>query len=146
MRISIINFKDAVKLIHPDINPDIADVGTKMNELLTWRDNPRMLHRLIDSWGIVPDKSIVSSVDSIEWFSGEINITQDEPDVREEPVNQDESDVQEQPGDTEISVGDVIYVTTKEARFTVTSITEKRYYFQYNGVKSFCLKKNAIKV
>jgi curved DNA-binding protein CbpA len=147
MEIKTITFREIVKLIHPDINPDVKEPANKLQRILLWRDNPRMLYRLAEKWGILTDDTKIRSYDSITWFSGKIDITQDEPDVREEPVNQDESDVQEQPGDTEISVGDVISVSTKDGvRFTVTKITAKRYYFNCDGKTSFCSKKNATKV
>jgi curved DNA-binding protein CbpA len=147
MEIKTITFREIVKLIHPDINPDVKEPANKLQQIMVWRDNPRMLYRLAEEWDILTDDAEIQSYDSITWFSGKINITQDEPDVREEPVNQDESDVQEQPGDTEISVGDVISVSTKNgARFTVTKITAKRYYFNCDGKTSFCSKKNATKV
>jgi len=132
MEIKTITFKEIVKLIHPDINPDIKEPTNKLQQIMTWRDNPRMLYRLAEEWDILTDDADVNSVDSMVWFSGN---------VQTEQVNDPEA------VDDVIRVGDLISVSTKDgARFTVTKITAKRYYFLCDGVKSFCSKKNATKV
>ena len=132
MEIKTITFKEIIKLIHPDINPDIKEPTNKLQQIMTWRDNPRMLYRLAEEWNILTDDADVNSVDSMVWFSGN---------VQTEQVNEPET------VDGVIRVGDLISVSTKDgARFTVTKITAKRYYFLCDGVKSFCSKKNATKV
>jgi curved DNA-binding protein CbpA len=137
MEIKTIEFKEILKLIHPDINPDVKESARKLQQIMTWRDNPRMLYRLAEEWDILTDDAEIQSYDSITWFSGNVST---EP-KQTEQVNEPET------VDDVIRVGDLISVSTKDgARFTVTKITAKRYYFLCNGVKSFCSKKNATKV
>ena len=137
MEIKTIEFKEILKLIHPDTNPDVKEPANKLQRIMLWRDNPRMLYRLAEEWDILTDDAEIRSYDSITWFSGR---TQEQTKTTEQTTEPETTD-------DVIRVGDVISVSTKDgARFTVTKITAKRYYFNCDGKTSFCSKKNATKV
>jgi curved DNA-binding protein CbpA len=137
MEIKTITFKEIVKLIHPDINPDVKESARKLQQIMVWRNNPRMLYRLAEEWDILTDDAKIRSYDSVTWFSGRAQEQTETTEQTTEPETVDDV----------IRVGDVISVSTKNgARFTVTKITAKRYYFNCDGKTSFCSKKNATKV
>lgn len=46
-------FWNLVKLIHPDINPDIKDPETKMELATTHKDNEEKLYILAVKWGLI---------------------------------------------------------------------------------------------
>lgn len=48
-----IAFTELVKLIHPDINPNIKDAGTKMTEAVKNKKNPEILYELGVRWGVI---------------------------------------------------------------------------------------------
>ena len=47
-------FRELVKLIHPDTNPDIKDAGEKMAQAKLFRNNPIRLLSLATKWGVLP--------------------------------------------------------------------------------------------
>lgn len=54
---STIKFKELVKMIHPDLNPEIQDAGTKMAQAKRHRDNPSILFDLAVRWGLIKGQS-----------------------------------------------------------------------------------------
>lgn len=48
-----INFRDLVKMIHPDLNPEVIDPGEKMVMAKRHRDNPSFLFSLAVKWGLI---------------------------------------------------------------------------------------------
>jgi len=53
MTINTLTFRELVKMIHPDINPEIDDAGAKMSMATRHRDNPSFLFQLAVQWGLV---------------------------------------------------------------------------------------------
>lgn len=50
-----IPFKDLVKMIHPDSNPNIENSGEKMNEAVRNMDDEKALYRLAVKWQLIDD-------------------------------------------------------------------------------------------
>ena len=46
-------FRDIVKLVHPDVNPNIPDAGKKMGQCVYYKKDPKMLQQLAIKWGLV---------------------------------------------------------------------------------------------
>jgi len=51
-----LNFKDIVKLIHPDVNPDIKNASEKMTKVIEFHNDPYKLYGLAKMWGLITDK------------------------------------------------------------------------------------------
>ena len=51
-----INFRELVKLIHPDTNPNIENSGEKMNEATRYLDDEQALYKLAVKWGLIEDE------------------------------------------------------------------------------------------
>ena len=114
-----ISFKEIVKKIHPDLNPNIEDASEKMTTVLTYRNHPKHLYLLAVKWGLLSNNT--QTVKKYEWvwklFEGHV-----------------------------VHVNDRIYLYKKGFQVIVEKITPKRYYFTINGKRTFCLKKNAVLV
>lgn len=56
-------FTQLVKLIHPDVNPNVQNAGDKMREAIKNRSNVSELYKLALNWGLVepPKRQTVSS-------------------------------------------------------------------------------------
>jgi hypothetical protein len=48
-----INFKEMVKMIHPDTNPSIIDAGGKMSQVMSNRKDSSYLYTLAVRWGLI---------------------------------------------------------------------------------------------
>lgn len=48
-----ITFRELVKMIHPDLNPEVIDPGTKMATAKRHRDNPSILFDFAVRWGLI---------------------------------------------------------------------------------------------
>lgn len=48
-----LTFREMVKLVHPDSNPNITNSGEKMNDVMLNRSNSRALWNLACRWGLV---------------------------------------------------------------------------------------------
>lgn len=46
-------FREAVKLIHPDVNSNITDAGGKMNTLVMYKNEPKKIYLWMLKWGLV---------------------------------------------------------------------------------------------
>lgn len=51
------DFNTLVKMIHPDLNPNIDNPGEKMSEATKNRHNPNMLFFLAEKWGLTGNSS-----------------------------------------------------------------------------------------
>ncbi len=51
-------FKEIVKMIHPDLNPNMPDVGSKMADVVKYKHNPTQLFHLAIKWGLVQGRKI----------------------------------------------------------------------------------------
>ena len=56
----IITFWNAVKLIHPDLNPEIQDPSEKMDSLIFNRGDESELYKLCVLWGLIDDPEITN--------------------------------------------------------------------------------------
>jgi hypothetical protein len=61
MTMNTLTFRELVKMIHPDINPDIEDAGAKMSQATRHRENPSFLFRLAVQWGLIGGRESTSS-------------------------------------------------------------------------------------
>jgi len=66
------NFREAVKKIHPDINPDIKDAGNKMRTLVINKNDPEKIYLWMKKWGLVAVSNTEQKKESgfkFEWIS-----------------------------------------------------------------------------
>jgi len=47
------SFRDAVKRVHPDTNPDITNAGEKMRTLTTYKNQPEKIYMWMKKWKLV---------------------------------------------------------------------------------------------
>lgn len=50
-------YKELVRLVHPDLNPNITDSGTKISEIMSNKNNPTELMRLAIQWGFIKSEN-----------------------------------------------------------------------------------------
>ena len=48
-----ISFNKAIQMVHPDTNPNIADAGTKVREIMMYKKEPAMMYSLLQRWGLI---------------------------------------------------------------------------------------------
>lgn len=119
-----ITFKQIVKLVHPDLNPNLVNTTSKMNSIRIYRKDERFLYKLGVKWGVI-----------IEDIS--------KPTVRVVPNNTSPKVLWSNSNLTFV-VGVDVFIITKGVYAKVVKITEKRvYYKSTTGQESFVLKKNA---
>jgi hypothetical protein len=46
-------FKDAVKYVHPDLNPTLPDAPGKLLDLIAVKNDSYLIDKLLSDWGIV---------------------------------------------------------------------------------------------
>lgn len=116
-----ITFRELVKLIHPDV-ATVENASEKMTIAVQYKTSPTYLYKKAIEWGVIITKTAekvkkYKNVNYWVWklFYGEIPC-----------------------------VGDFIFVKTKHCRVKVAKITPKRFYFYFNGKKTFCGRKNAV--
>lgn len=51
-----VTFRELVKKVHPDLNPNIKDAGHKMSLITKYRNDQRMLIKLASEWGFIESK------------------------------------------------------------------------------------------
>jgi hypothetical protein len=56
MNTQSINFRDAIRMVHPDSNPNIQDAGTKVREVMRFKKSPTHLFILMVRWGLVKEE------------------------------------------------------------------------------------------
>jgi len=111
-----ISFREAIKLVHPDINKNVIDASYKITTIKVYRNDEKYLYTLLSKWGDLKTKN-----SNFKTFKNTKNYS------------------------TTIRINSEIFVKTKGIVVKVVKITRKRYYFINNGVMSFCNKSNAIK-
>jgi hypothetical protein len=47
------NYKELIKMVHPDLNPNIKDAGVKVTEIMKNKNDPSELMRLAIQWGLI---------------------------------------------------------------------------------------------
>lgn len=52
-----LNYKDLIKKVHPDLNPNVADAGVKISQIMANKNNPSELMRLAIHWGLIRGES-----------------------------------------------------------------------------------------
>jgi hypothetical protein len=48
-----ITFKEAIKMVHPDSNPNITDAGEKVSAIMAYKNDGVALYKLLNFWGLV---------------------------------------------------------------------------------------------
>ena len=122
---SEISFNDAIKLVHPDSNPNITDAGNKVSTVMLYKNDPIKLHRLLTNWGILKIK----------------------------PVHELEREMLDSLIPNHVYDG-TVWITHKKGMFKVMRTTTKRVYLDggysnHSKVPTFChinSVKNAFKV
>ncbi len=51
------NYKELIKMVHPDLNPNVKDPGVKISQIMSNKNNPSELMRLAISWGLIKSSS-----------------------------------------------------------------------------------------
>lgn len=51
------NYKELIRLVHPDLNPNVKDAGVKVSEIMKNKHNPSELMRLAIQWGLIEGKT-----------------------------------------------------------------------------------------
>lgn len=49
-----ISFKDAIKMVHPDLNRGITDAGEKVSTIMLYKNDPRKMFLCLQKWGLIP--------------------------------------------------------------------------------------------
>lgn len=124
-----ITFKEILKLVHPDVNPDLENTTDKLNEILRFKTNEGVLYRLALDWGLVERVQTPVNKPSVNRWNS--NISYKRKIVKERVIE----------------IGSTIFIKTLNEKGVVTRTTDKRYYFvTESGRKSFCQKLNAVLV
>lgn len=58
------NYKELIRLVHPDLNPNVQDAGMKISQIMTNKNNPSELMRLAISWGLIKGSSNTNNTQS----------------------------------------------------------------------------------
>jgi len=132
-----ISFKEIVKLVHPDHNPDIVDAGTKMRLVIANRRNETMLHSLGVQWGVI---KVATTRQAPRTHTN----THTVPPRRENPWNTSSTDAYTvfRRKHRIFQPGDVVYCRTKGCSVILTRVSETRVYFKFNGKETYAAKKN----
>ena len=126
-----ISFKEIVKLVHPDHNPNIVDAGTKMRLVIANRHNETMLHSLGVQWGII---RVATTRQAPRTHSAPRQEKPRNPDYDAYMIFRRKHRI--------FQTGDVVYCRTKGCSVVITRVTEDRVYFDFNGKASYAMKKN----
>lgn len=125
---STISFREIVKLIHPDTNPNITEPGLKMVQVKENRGNERALYNLGVQWGVIQaPRASTASTASNTASTASVDTTDYEEFRRRNGIYQ---------------AGDLVWVTTKRSWVRVTRISGDKVFFQFNGKKSWAKKTN----
>ena len=127
-----ISFKEIVKLVHPDHNPNIVDAGAKMALVVANRRNETMLHNLGVQWGVIKVAT-----------ARQAPRTHTVPPRQEVPRNPDyDAYMLFRRKHRIFQAGDVVFCRTKGRSVIITRVTTDRVYFDFNGKASYAMKKN----
>lgn len=135
---STISFKEIVKLVHPDHNPNIVDAGAKMALVVANRCNEVMLHNLGVQWGVI------KATTAHQTQKTHARPTQPPPRPRSEDKKNADIDAYTmfRRANRIFQPGDVVYCRTKGCTVVITKVTDTRVYFIFNGKESYSAKKN----
>ncbi len=127
-----ISYKNIIKLIHPDLNPNISDAAEKISKVKLFYKNEIMLYKFGVEWGVIPKcipKTIIKTVKPV-------NI-----------VASNKKNYKPIPTDSIIRRGDRVYIKTLNIYTICVKVTSKRVYFKkLDGNITFCNKSNAVKM
>ena len=158
-----ISYREIVKLIHPDYNPNIIDAGDKIRDAKLWRKDESILYRLGVQWGVItPNKDVKYHDTSNSTYTPPLSAVEDARKKHQElkikkyqdlvkAFQQAEKEKEEQKARDKykwrvknriFEEGDVVYVRTRKQNFVVSRQTSSRVYFFIDGVERFSLKKN----
>jgi len=159
MTTTTISFREIVKLVHPDHNPNIQGAAEKIRDITLYRGEESVLFKLAVKWGLVPapagfdTRTETPSPSAAERYQARKLREYRAHIIRQEQENERRS--QQRARTTRQStvsehrvrnrifqIGDIIYVRTKRARVSITKVTEGRVYFRFNGKDSYAAKKN----
>jgi hypothetical protein len=126
-----ISFREIVKLIHPDHNPNITDAGSKMSDVMKYRSDEGMLYRLGVHWGVIQRPEQPTPRPSVNRRN-----------ERPRPTPRVDEYTEFRRRNRIFQPGDVVFVRTKRTRVVVERVSENRVYFRFNGKKSWAMKKN----
>lgn len=128
-----ITFRELVKLIHPDYNPNITDAGGKMRTAVLYKDEPKELYKLGIRWGVVVGRISQTKITPVPR-----NSTWDTGTSPRPPRYEWRAFLNETP-----RINNHVVVSTLDgARVIVVRKTPKRVYFYYNGKRTFASTKN----
>jgi hypothetical protein len=51
-----ITFKEAIKMVHPDTNPNIVNAGEKVRAVMAYKNDESALYKLLNHWGLIGSK------------------------------------------------------------------------------------------
>lgn len=54
------NYKELIRLVHPDLNPNVVDAGVKVSQIMANKNNPSELMRLAINWGLIKSNNTYS--------------------------------------------------------------------------------------
>ncbi|MDY0215235.1 MAG: hypothetical protein RBS24_06980 [Bacilli bacterium] len=62
-----IHYKDLIKKVHPDLNPNVHDAGTKVSQIMANKNNPSELMRLAIQWGLIKGEAPKPKDNPYDW-------------------------------------------------------------------------------
>lgn len=153
MTTATISFREIVRLIHPDRNPNITDAGVKMKDAKLYRNDESALYRLAVAWGLIkapeetpnPRNSVIHPAPrnnthrprrDAAWSTERSERTRRERNFDEYTQFRRRNNI--------FQPGDRVFVTTKSAYVDVARVTNTRVYFMYNNKMTFAAKRNVI--
>jgi len=128
-----ISFKEIVKLVHPDHNPNIVDAGTKMRLVIANRRNETMLHSLGVQWGVIKVAVTPQSPRTHAWNA---------PPRQEAPKPNVDAYTIFRRKHRIFQAGDIVFCRTKGRSVKLTKVTTTRVYFNIDGKETYAAKKN----
>ena len=167
-----ITFREIVRLIHPDTNPNIVDSSTKMKNAVLFRNDEEALYRMGVTWGVIhntvkpPVKKVgmgVGDPTRVSPITGQPYVQQPckryvrKPATRirgrvfglnkKPTVKKPITEWNTKGISSVIMQGDTIYIKSIKKVGFCTKVTPKRVYFRLlDGINSFALKRNVMRV
>ena len=132
-----ISFREIVKLVHPDHNPNIPDAGAKMALIVANRRNEVMLHHLGVEWGVI---KVGTTRQAPKTHTTHTTGFRPQPNARRKADIDAYTEFRR--ANRIFQTGDVVYCRTKGCVVIITKVTDTRVYFIFNGKESYSAKKN----
>jgi hypothetical protein len=136
-----ITFRELVRKIHPDHNPNVQDAGDKMRQATLFRNQPEELYKLAVRWGLIAG---VRPEFDLRWSEPETPRPQPQAPPRparpepSRPVYDWRAFFNEEP----VEGGHVCVTTRDRTRVQVVRVTPNRVYFYIDGKRHFAHRKN----